>query len=116
VWRSLLDADAVICNGTDVPVEPISPIASLHASITRTMANGERFFPDQRMGRLEALRSYTLNCAYAVFEEQRLGSIEVGKLADLVVLSDDFLSVSDDELAALQVDLTVIGGDIRFQR
>ena len=116
VWRSLLDADAVICNGTDVPVEPISPIASLHASVTRQMANGERFFPEQRMSRMEALRSYTLNCAHAVFEEDRMGSIEVGKLADLVVLNGDLLEVSEDELAALQVDLTMISGEIRFQR
>ena len=116
VWRSLLDAGTVICNGTDVPVEPIAPMASLHASITRQMANGEAFFPAQRMGRIEALRSYTLNCAVAVFEEHRLGSIEVGKLADLVVLSGDFLAVSEAELAGLVADLTVVGGQIRFQR
>ncbi|MGY6554286.1 MAG: amidohydrolase [Wenzhouxiangella sp.] len=116
VWRSLLDADAVICNGTDVPVEPISPIASLHASITRQMANGERFFPEQRMDRMEALKSYTIHCAYAVFEEERLGSIAVGKLADLVVLNGDVLTLSDDALAELEVDMTLVGGQIRFER
>ena len=116
VWRSLIDADAVICNGTDVPVEPISPIASLHASITREMTNGERFFPEQSMERMEALRSYTINCAYAVFEEERLGSIEVGKLADLVVLNGDLMTVSEDDLADLKVDLTLVGGQIRFER
>lgn len=116
VWRSLLDADAVICNGTDVPVEPISPIASLHASITRQMANGERFFPEQRMDRMEALKSYTIHCAYAVFEEDRVGSIAVGKLADLAVLSGDLMSVSEDELAELEVDLTLVGGQVRFER
>ena len=116
VWRSLLDADAVICNGTDVPVERISPIASLHASITRRMANGERFFPEQRMDRMEALKSYTINCAYAVFEEERMGSIQVGKLADLVVLNGDLLTFSDDDLAELEVDLTLVAGQVRFQR
>ncbi len=116
VWRSLLDAGAVICNGTDVPVEPISPIASLHASITREMANGERFFPEQSMNRLEALKSYTTHCAYAVFEEDRLGTIEVGKLADLVVVDRNLLDVSEDELADARVDLTLIGGEVRFQR
>lgn len=116
VWRSLLDANAVICNGTDVPVEPISPMASLHASVTRRMANGERFFPEQSMDRMEALKSYTIHCAYAVFEEQRLGSIELGKLADLVVLNGDLLTVSDDELAGLEVDLTLVGGQLRFER
>jgi predicted amidohydrolase YtcJ len=116
VWRSLIDNDAVICNGTDVPVEPISPIASLHASITRQMANGERFFPEQSMSRLEALRSYTINCAYAAFEEDRLGTLEVGKRADLIVLDRHLLTVSEDELAETQVDLTVVDGEIRFRR
>ena len=116
VWRSLLDAEAVICNGTDVPVEPISPIASLHASITREMADGERFFPEQAMSRLEALKSYTIHCAYAVFEEDRLGTIEVGKLADLVVVDRNLLEVSDEELAEARVDLTMVGGEIRFRR
>ena len=116
VWRSLLDAGAVICNGTDVPVEPISPIASLHASITREMASGERFFPEQSMTRMEALQSYTIHCAYAAFEEDRLGSIEVGKLADLVVVDRDLLEVSEEELAEAQVDLTLVGGEIRYRR
>lgn len=116
VWRSLLDADGIICNGTDVPVEPISPMASLHASITREMASGERFFPEQRMSRQEALKSYTIHCARAVFEEERLGSIEVGKRADLAVLSGDFMTVSEDQLAELEVDLTVVDGRIRFER
>jgi len=116
VWRSLIDNDAVICNGTDVPVEPISPIASLHASITRRMANGERFFPEQSMTRLEALKSYTINCAYAAFEEDRLGTLEVGKRADLIVLDRHLLAVSEEELADARVDLTVVDGQVRYQR
>ncbi|TVP46211.1 MAG: amidohydrolase [Gemmatimonadales bacterium] len=116
VWRSLLDADAVICNGTDVPVEPISPIASYHASITRQMASGERFFPEQSMDRLEALRSYTIGCAYAVFEEDLLGSITPGKLADLVVLDRNILTVSEDEVRDAQVEMTLVGGEIRYRR
>ncbi len=116
VWRSLLDAGAVICNGTDVPVEPISPIASYHASVTRLMANGERFFPEQSMDRQEALRSYTLGCAYAAFEEDLLGSITPGKLADLVVLDRDPLTVDEAGLARLQVEMTLVNGEIRYQR
>ncbi|NDY96841.1 amidohydrolase [Wenzhouxiangella limi] len=116
VWRSLLDSGATICNGTDVPVEPISPIASLHASITREMANGERFFPEQSMERVEALKSYTIHCAFAAFEEERLGTIEVGKLADLVVLDRNLLEVSEDELAEARVDLTLVGGEVRYRR
>jgi predicted amidohydrolase YtcJ len=116
VWRSLLDANAVICNGTDVPVEPISPIASYHASITRQMASGERFFPEQSMDRLEALRSYTIGCAYAVFEEDLLGSVTPGKLADLVVLDRNILTVSEDEVRDAQVEMTLVGGEIRYRR
>ena len=116
VWRSLLDADAVICNGTDVPVEPISPLASYHASVSRMMANGERFFPEQSMERLEALRSYTIGCARAVFEEDLLGTISPGKLADLVVLDGNPLTVPEDLLPALQVEMTLVGGEVRYRR
>jgi predicted amidohydrolase YtcJ len=116
VWRSLLDAGAVICNGTDVPVEPISPIASLHASITRLMAHGEPFFPEQAMGRMEALRSYTIGCAMAVFEEDLLGSITPGKLADLVVLDRNPLTVDASQLAEIQVEMTILDGRVRYRR
>jgi len=116
VWRSLLDAGATICNGTDVPVEPISPIASYHASVTRLMRHGERFYPEQSMDRTEALRSYTIGCAQAVFEEDLLGTITPGKLADLVVLDRDLLTVDEDELAATQVEMTILGGEIRYRR
>lgn len=116
VWRSLLDANAVICNGTDVPVERISAIASYHASITREMANGERFYPEQAMGRLEALRSYTLGCAYAVFEEDLLGSVTPGKLADLAVLDRNILTVSEDEVRDTQIEMTLVGGEVRYRR
>jgi len=116
VWRALLDQDAVICNGTDVPVESISPIASFAASVTRRMANGEQFFPEQAMTRMEALRSYTIGCAQAVFDEHELGSISPGKLADLVVLDGNPLSVPDDELDDLSVEMTIVGGEIRYRR
>jgi predicted amidohydrolase YtcJ len=116
VWRSLLDAGALICNGTDVPVEPISPIASFHASVTRLMADGRRFFPEQSMDRVEALHSYTLGCALAVFEEDLLGSVTPGKLADLVVLDRDILTVPEAEIPGAQVELTLVGGEIRYRR
>ncbi len=116
VWRSLLDAGAVICNGTDVPVEPIAPIASFHASVTRLMADGRRFFPEQSMDRMEALHSYTLGCALAVFEEDILGSVTPGKLADLVVLDRDILTVPEAEIPGAQVELTLVGGEIRYRR
>ncbi len=116
VWRSLLDAGARICNGTDVPVEPISPLASYHASVSRMMANGQRFFPEQAMDRLEALKSYTINCAYAAFDEDRLGSIRPGKLADLVVLDENLLEVDEGRLPELKVEMTIVDGEVRYRR
>ncbi|HUH13021.1 MAG TPA: amidohydrolase, partial [Longimicrobiales bacterium] len=87
LWRSLLDAGVVVTNGTDVPVEDIDPIASFYASVSRRVQDGSLFYPEQRMTRDEALRSYTLANAFAAFEEADLGSITPGKLADIVVLS-----------------------------
>lgn len=115
-WRDLIDSGAVVTNGTDVPVERIDPIASFYASVSRVMGNGEAFYPEQRMTREEALRSYTLDNAYAAFEEDLKGSIEVGKLADLAVLSQDIMTIPEEEIPATEVDLTIVGGKIRFER
>ena len=116
MWRDLIDSGAVICNGTDAPVEPISPIASYHASVSRMMETGETFYPDQAMTRMEALESYTINCAFASFMEDVIGSISPGKLADIVVLDRDILTVPEEEIPATQVDLTIVGGEILFRR
>jgi predicted amidohydrolase YtcJ len=113
-WRSLIDSGALIGNGTDVPVEPIDPIASYTASVSRRMANGEQFHPDQAMSRAEALASYTINNAIASFDEDRVGSLKPGKLADIVVLSQDILQIDEAQLAQTRVDLTIVGGEIRF--
>ncbi|AKS42540.1 amidohydrolase [Wenzhouxiangella marina] len=116
VWRALLDAGATICNGTDVPVESISPIASYASSVTRRMANGEQFYPEQSMTRMEALESYTIGCARAVFDEDEHGSLMPGKRADLVVLDGNPLTVPEDQLANLQVEMTWVDGELRYQR
>lgn len=116
LWRQLLDRGVVIANGTDVPVEDIDPIASFYASVTRIMPQGEAFFPDQKMTREEALSSYTLSGAYAAFEEDVKGSIEVGKLADIVVLSRDIMTIPDEEIPETRVDFTIVGGKVRFAR
>ena len=116
LWRSLLDAGVVIANGTDVPVEDIDPVASFYASVTRRMADGTAFYPDQRMTREEALRTYTLNGAYAAFEEDLKGSITPGKLADIVVLSKDILKVPEAEIPEAKVVLTLLGGKVRWRR
>ena len=115
LWRSLLDAGVVIANGTDTPVEDIDPIACFYASVARRMADGTSFYPEQKMTREEALRSYTLNGAYAAFEEDIKGSITPGKLADVVVLSQDILKVPEAEIPTAQVVLTILGGRVRWR-
>ena len=116
VWRDLLRSGALLGNGTDVPVEPIDPIASFYASVTRRMADGRDFYPQQAMTRMQALRSYTTNNAYAAFEEEFKGSLAPGKLADLVVLSQDLLTVADEEILDTRVDYTVVGGRVVYER
>lgn len=116
VWRDLIETGAIIANGTDAPVEDLDPIASFHSSVTRRMGTGEVFNGEQRMTREEALRSYTLNNAYAAFEEDVKGSITAGKLADIVVLSKDIMRVPEEEIPTARVDLTIVGGAIRYER
>jgi predicted amidohydrolase YtcJ len=115
-WRDLIETGAVIGNGTDVPVEPISAVASYYASVSRMMINGERFHPEHVMTREEALASYTINNAYAAFEEGRMGSLAPGKLADIVVLSQDILTIPEEAIPATEVDLTFVGGELRYAR
>ena len=115
-WRDLIDTGAVINNGTDVPVEPIDPIASFAASVTRVMNNGEAFFPEQAMTRYEALRSYTLDNAYSAFEDKEKGSLEVGKLADIIVLSDNIMTMPAEQIREAKVDLTILGGAVVYAR
>ena len=69
VWRKLMRTGALVTNGTDAPVEDVDPIANFHAAVTRKLPDGSTFYPDQRMSREEALRAYTINNAYAAFEE-----------------------------------------------
>lgn len=115
VWRSLLDAGTVLANGTDAPVENLDPIPSFYASVSRRLADGGVFYGDQRMTREEALRSYTLDAAYAAFEEDLKGSLTPGKLADLVVLSKDILTVPDEEILTSRVHLTILAGQVRYR-
>jgi predicted amidohydrolase YtcJ len=114
VWRSLWESGAVVTNGTDVPVEPISPIESFYASVTRHMANCERFYPEQRMTREQALRSYTINNAFAAFEEAEKGSLAPGKLADIVVLSRDIMTIPEEQIRGTEILYTIVGGQVRY--
>ena len=116
VWRKLMDTGAVISTGTDVPVEPIDPMSCFYAAVTRKLKDGTTFFADQRMTREEALRSYTINGAYAGFEEGIKGSLTVGKLADITVLDRDIMTCPEDDIPGTRVLYTIIGGKVLYHR
>ena len=116
VWQKLMKSGATIANGTDAPVEDISPIASFYASVSRKLKDGSVFYPDQRMSRIEALRSYTINAAYAGFEETIKGSLKPGKLADITVLSKNIMTVPEDQIPSTEVLYTIVGGKVEFSR
>ena len=118
VWRKLLESGARIVNGSDVPVEPINPIASFYASVTRKTLKGQPeggYEPDQKMTREEALRSYTLDAAYGAFEENQKGSIRTGKLADFTIFDRDIISVPEDQLLQTRVTMTILGGKVVYE-
>ncbi len=117
-WRSLLDAGAHLANGTDTPVEPVNPLPCIYAACTRHRTDPPPmdFFPEQKMTRAEALASYTRWNAWAAFEEDKKGTLSVGKWADVVVLSRNLETCSDAEILETEVLKTIIGGKIKFQK
>src|SRR5437867_10043357 len=114
VWQKLMKSGAIIANGTDAPVEDIDPIPSFYASVSRRVKDGSVFFPDQRMSRMEALRSYTINAAYAGFDEAIKGSLTVGKLADVTVFSKNIMTVPEDQIPTAQILYTIVGGKVQY--
>jgi predicted amidohydrolase YtcJ len=114
VWKSLLNSGAVVTNGTDAPVERVDPIPSFYASVTRRLSPTVTFFPEQCLTREEGLKAYTIQNAYAAFEEDIKGSIEVGKLADFVILSNNLLECAEDEILKTKVVMTFVGGKVVF--
>jgi hypothetical protein len=119
MWQSLLKTGAKIVNGTDVPVEPINPMASFFASVTRQTLLGEPtggYEPAEKLTREQALKSYTLDAAYGAFEENIKGSIEVGKLADFTVFSQDIMGVPDNQILSTQVEMTILGGKLVYEK
>ncbi|MBL6445198.1 amidohydrolase [Fulvivirga sp. 29W222] len=119
VWQELLKSGSRIINGTDVPVEPINPIACFYASVSRKTLEGSPeggYEPEQKMTREQALRSYTLDAAYGAFEESIKGSIEEGKLADFTILSQDIMSVPEEDLLKTTVEMTIVGGNIVYSK
>ena len=119
VWQKLLQSGGRIVNGTDVPVEPLSPLASFYASISRKTLQGlppEGYEPDQKMSREEALRSYTIDAAFGAFEENIKGSAEPGKLADFTVFSDNIMTIPEEDILSTDIDMTIVGGKVLYER
>ena len=108
--KSIVNAGVLLASGSDCPVEDPHPIFGLHALVTR---NG--FVPDECLSMEEALKSYTINAAYAAFEEDVKGSIEVGKFADLVILDKNLLQISKDKIREITILETIVKGETIYK-
>ncbi len=118
-FRSLLEAGAVLAFGSDWYVAPMEPLMGIYAAATRRTLDGKRpegWVPEEKISVEEALRAYTWGSAYAAFDERIKGTIEVGKLADLAVLSEDILSVDPAQLNRARVVMTVFDGRVVYRR
>ncbi len=116
-WRSMIDSGAVLAGGSDAPVVDINPLWGIYAAITRQDRNGQPvngWTPEQRMTAMEALQAYTINGAYASFRENELGTLSVGKLADIVVLPENILTCDPKKLIDMKVLHTVVNGIIKY--
>ena len=116
VWHSLSASGAIVLDGTDTPVEDTNPIPNFYCAVTRAYGHGRTFFPHQAKTRLQELRSYTSNNAYAIFEERELGSLSPGKLADMAVISGNLLTLPADDILRTRVLYTIVGGKIVYTR
>ena len=118
--RSLLDAGAKLAFGSDWSVAPLDPLLGIDAAVNRRTLDGKHpngWFPEQKITVAEAIEGYTLGSAYAAFQEKDLGTLEVGKLADLVVLSRDILAAGErDHIAQTHVVLTMVGGRVVYEK
>lgn len=114
VWQKLMKTGAVICNGTDAPVESVDPVKNFYSSVTRIYNGNKEFYPDQKMSRLEALKAYTVNGAYASFEDKIKGKVAGGMLADFTVLSNNLLTCAQDEILNTKVLYTIVGGKVVY--
>jgi hypothetical protein len=119
MWQALLQSGAKIVNGTDAPVEPLNPIPSFYASVSRKTLKGTPdggYEPAQKMTREQALRSYTLDAAYGAFMEDLSGSIEVGKVADFTIFDKDLMTIPEEQILSTTVQMTIIDGKVVYQK
>lgn len=118
MWQALLQSGIPIVNGTDVPVEPLNPIASFYASVSRKTLKGMPeggYEPEQKMTREQALRSYTLDAAYGAFEENIKGSITLGKLADFTIYQQDLMTVPENKILDTKIAMTIFNGEVVYE-
>ncbi len=119
MWQTLLESGIPVVNGTDVPVEPLDPIPSFYASVSRKTLKGMPeggYEPKERMTREQALKSYTLDAAYGAFEEEIKGSITPGKLADFTIYNQDLMTVSEQDILNTEVVMTIFDGKIVYEK
>jgi predicted amidohydrolase YtcJ len=118
-WQSLLKSGCVIAGGSDAPVERGEPMIEFYAAAARKSMKGESgegWHPEQAVSREQALKMFTIWPAYAAFEENDKGSIEVGKLADFTVLSNDIMKIPEPEILKTRCVMTVVGGETAFEK
>lgn len=118
-WKSLLDAGATLAFGSDWPVAPLDPVMGIYAAATRRTLDGKNpngWVPEQRITVAQAVHAYTMGSAFAEHAEEVKGSIEPGKLADLVVLSDDIFTIPPEAIEKTKVDMTIFDGKVIYER
>jgi len=109
-FKRLLHEGLILASGSDCPVDPVNPLLGIWAAVAKKSFSGESLAVE------EALRTYTLNAAYASFEENKKGIIDVGKFADLAILSDDLFNIPPDEIKGVVVEMTIVDGKIVYAR
>jgi hypothetical protein len=117
-WQSLIKSGCIVPGGSDAPVERGEPMIEFYAAISRKSVkgfSGEGWHPEQAVSREQALKMFTIWPAYAAFEENDKGSIEVGKLADFTVLSRDIMKIPDPEILKTHAEMTVVSGEVVFE-
>ncbi len=118
-WRSILETGSIISGGSDFPVEFVNPLLGIYAAITRQDRNGtppQGWYAEQKMTRKEALRAFTQWPAYAAFQEKEKGTLEIGKWADLTILSKDIMKIPPGEILTTDVEMTIVGGRVVYRK
>ena len=117
-WRSFLDHGVTLAFGTDWPVAPLNPVLGLYAAVTRATLDGKNpdgWIPEEKITLSEAVEAYTMGSAFAEFQEREKGSITPGKLADMVILSDNILELKPEAIRNVKVDTTILGGKVVYR-